>query len=462
MTKPSEGAQGAGVRPMRILLVTHFFPPYDHIASARTGKTAKYLERFGHDVRVIAARNPVTPFAVMPVEIPRDHVIYTRWISGAFRLDIALNKLAQNLAGTRRAETGSRADPQSGNAPNGEHLRARAVGVGKRIRDGLRAIFYFPDAEIGWLPFAERAGRKLLRRWQPDVIVASSGPPTALLIANHLASRHGLPWVAEFRDLWTDNHLYPHPQWRRRIERQLEVGVVSRAAGLITVSEPLADRLRRNYVVPVEVVYNGFDPGDYGDGPTGPVDHRLTIVYTGWLYEQQDPTPLFEALGSFGTGAKNVRLIFYRSDHLRVHRLARKYGVDDLVETRAGVSFMDSLLAQRTADVLLHVSWNDPLESGIFSGKLMQYLGARRPILSVGDTSSAPARLIAERGLGVALADGKEIALVLRNWLLEKRAGRAIPEIPPDAASEFSRESQTRILERFLARIVDAGPNTEK
>jgi len=444
------------VRPMRILLVTHFFPPYDHIASARTGKTAKYLERFGHDVRVIAARNPVTPFAVMPVEIPREHVIYTRWISAPFRLDIALNKLAQFLAGRRNRERVGTADPASVDADNGRQLSRRVVGVGKRIRDGLRAVFYFPDAEIGWFPFAELAGRRLLRRWRADVIVASSGPPTALLIANSLASRHGLPWVAEFRDLWTDNHLYPHPQWRRRIERRLEAAVVSRAAGLVTVSAPLADRLRRNYAAPVEVVYNGFDPGDHGDGTTGPADRRLTIVYTGWLYEQQDPTPLFEAIRNLGTGAKDLRLVFYRSDHLRVHRLALKYGIDDLVETREGVSFMGSLRAQRAADVLLHLSWNDPLESGYFSGRLMQYFGARRPILSIGDSTNAPARVIADRGLGVALAHSGEIAGVLGHWLAEKRAGRAIPDIPVGAASEFSRENQTRVLERFLARIVDA------
>jgi hypothetical protein len=117
---------------------------------------------------------------------------------------------------------------------------------------------------------------------------------------------------------------------------------------------------------------------------------------------------------------------------------------------------MDSLLAQRAADVLLHLTWNDPLESGIFSGKLMQYFGARRPILSVGDTANAPARVIADRGLGVALARSSEIAAMLGNWLGEKRAGRAIPDIPVGAAAEFSRENQTRILERFLARIVDA------
>ncbi|MDQ6716792.1 MAG: hypothetical protein M3Z17_00425, partial [Gemmatimonadota bacterium] len=75
---------------MRILFLTHYFPPYDHIASARTGKTAKYLTRFGHDVRVIAARDPLTSFARMEVEIPKENISYTRWIGWLYRADIAL------------------------------------------------------------------------------------------------------------------------------------------------------------------------------------------------------------------------------------------------------------------------------------------------------------------------------------------------------------------------------------
>ena len=46
----------AVTHPMRILFISFFFPPYNAIGCVRTGKTAKYLMRFGHDVRVISAR----------------------------------------------------------------------------------------------------------------------------------------------------------------------------------------------------------------------------------------------------------------------------------------------------------------------------------------------------------------------------------------------------------------------
>ena len=39
---------------------------------------------------------------------------------------------------------------------------------------------------------------------KPDIIFASSSPYTSLIIANKVAKKYNLPWVAELRDLWTE------------------------------------------------------------------------------------------------------------------------------------------------------------------------------------------------------------------------------------------------------------------
>ena len=441
---------------MRILLVTHYFPPYDHIGSARTGKTAKYLERFGHDVRVIAARNTLTPFATMPVEIPAAHVIYTPWINWFFKMDLALNRLAQRLRGSRAPNAGNAVPQREQAARESPGNRSGMTLAGKRIRDVLRTVFYFPDAQIGWLPFGIRAGRQLMATWHPDVILASSGPYTALLIARSLSREFGIPWVAEFRDLWVENHQYQHPAWRRSVETRFEKSVVSEASGLVTVSEPLAERLRKTYDADTEVVYNGFDPGDHGRGVGGTRGTDLTLVYTGWVYPQQTLAPLFDAVRLLAVDARNVRIVFYGSDAELVRGLAEESGIGRLVETRDAVSFMESLRLQREADVLLYLSWNDSAQTGIFSGKLLQYFGARRPILAVGSRDNAPARVILERRLGFVSSDSREISGRIADWMFEKRKTGEIKEIPVDAAADFSRENQTRRLERFLARVVSA------
>jgi glycosyltransferase involved in cell wall biosynthesis len=438
---------------VRILLITHFFPPYDHIASARTGKTAKYLTQFGHDVRVIAAKKPLTPFANMPVEIPRGRITYTPWLGAIYRADIALNELGKRVT-TSVVTTASPGETSVTIRRSYVRRRLRLLHAGKRVRDFLRTFVYFPDAEIGWLPFGILAGRRLIKNWRPDVIMASAGPQTSLLIARTLSRTSNIPWVAELRDLWIDNHQYHHPKWRRWLESGLERRVISSAAGLVTVSEPLAERLREKYKMPVEVVYNGFDPGDHGDIDLPGVNTPfLRIVYTGWVYPQQNVEPLFEALQILGDQASNVRVVFFRSDRALLSELAGKHSVTELVETHDGVDFMTSLSIQRAADVLLYLSWNVENEQGIFSGKLLQYFGARRPILAVGLAENAPARAISDRGIGVALSDPVAISRQIANWLAEKRRRGYIADAPAEAVAEFSRENQTRRLEQFLQSV---------
>jgi len=438
---------------MRILLVSHYFPPYDHIGSARTGKTAKYLELFGHDVRILTARDTLTPFAQMPVEIDPAHIIYTNWISAPYRADLALNRLAQAVAAgiESRAKPLPLGSPRTGQSRAGKSSAWKSLGHG--IRDGLRTICYFPDAQIGWYPYAVRAGRELIRGWRPDVILASSGPHTGLLVARSLARKFGIPWVAEFRDLWVDNHGYQHPDWRKKIEALVEKRVVSDAGGLVTVSEPLADTLRAAFRLDVEVVYNGFDPGDHGEGAGGAATRNLEIVYTGWTYPQQTLRPLFMALRTLGRDASDVRVVFYRSNNDMVRAAAAEEGLEHLVELRQGVPFMESLRRQKEADVLLYLSWNDREQTGIFSGKLFQYFGAARPVLAVGPTDNAPAAVIREFGLGFASSDSEAIAVRIAEWLKEKRTTGMVEAIPPARAAEFTRENQTRRLERFLARV---------
>ena len=61
---------------MRILILSYYFPPYNGIGPVRVGKTAKYLSKFGHDVRIITAKDQ--PYqANLRLEVEQDKVIYT-------------------------------------------------------------------------------------------------------------------------------------------------------------------------------------------------------------------------------------------------------------------------------------------------------------------------------------------------------------------------------------------------
>ena len=426
---------------MRLLAFSYFFPPHNSIGAVRVGKTMKYLAAAGHDVRVVSAGDqPLQP--TLPLEIPAERVTYTRWVD--------VNAPAVLLAGGKRnLQTQGYAFQQKG-------------GVVSVLSRWYRAAVNVPDAQIGWLPFALRAGRRLIEERRPDLLFASFSPATALLAAHRLSRRYGIPWVADLRDLWMDNHVYVPGGVRGRLESRLERRVLGSASLMVTVSEPLAETLRRKLPgVPVEVVTNGFDPPDYpATRPVVDPAAPLRIVYTGIIYaERYDPRPLFAAMRMLAgeEGGDAVRVVFHgRYNAAALRGMAAQAGVADRVEVNEPVPYRESLRLQKEADVLLLLTFNDPTQPGEYSGKLFEYLGAGRPILAVGWGGNVAGQLIRERSAGAVADEPAEIAARLREWIAEKRRTGTIAPPPPAASAGFSRQEQTARLEQFLQRVVPA------
>ncbi|MFQ5468588.1 MAG: glycosyltransferase, partial [Kiloniellaceae bacterium] len=387
------------MRPLKILIVTWYFPPTNTMGALRLGKLAKYLNRAGHDVRVLSARDIPRPQS-LPQDFPEERVTRTRWFD--------VNALSRWLARIlRRGAAGGGGDgpapapttPSSAGPPARPSLRARLSGL-------YENLINFPDGAIGWMPHALAAGGRAIRAHRPDAILASGPPFTTLIVGALLARRERVPWVAEFRDRWAGDPYYPPPAYRAWMERTCERWLVRRAAGLVTVSEPWAEAYRRTYGKPVCTVYNGFDPDDFAQvGVGAPESEALVIVHTGRIYPgRRDPTPLFQAVRELRADAP-VRMIFLGVPADRVMPLARACGVEHLVEARAHVPYEQSLAAQRAADILLFMQWNDPSEQGNVPGKLFEYIGARRPVLGIGYEGGVPAGILRERAAGVVLND---------------------------------------------------------
>jgi glycosyltransferase involved in cell wall biosynthesis len=425
---------------MRILIVSYAFPPFNSIGGVRVGKTAKYLLKAGHDVRVIAAREQPFP-KTLPLEIPEERVVYTRWLNIRKPVEV----VSKDAPAMKR---------------EGQPVAAQS-GVGAMVKSGvrfaLRTFVYFPDANIGWFPYAVRSAARFLKDWRPDIILASSPPPSTLLVARHLAKKYGVPWVADLRDLWVDHQYYDQPRWRERVERRLERSVLNSAAGLVTVSEPLAATLRTKYKREPVIVMNGFDPSDYPakDESASSANNPVRILYTGVVYEgRQDPSPLFAALKELGAEMKKVEIAFYGSFLHKVRELMVVYGVESVVQVNDPVPYRQSLQMQTEADVLLLLLWNDPAHKGVYTGKLFEYIGARRPILAVGNPGDVAAQLIESRGLGLVTGDVNQILERLRNWIKQKQETGRIPFSVKQEVAEFSREEQTRVLEQYLSRLI--------
>lgn len=422
---------------MNILLVAAKFPPYNTIGALRLGKLAKYLAERGHEVRVLTARNlPI--LSNLAVEIEAQQITRSDWLN--------VNFLPELVFGGRQRVAA-------------QGYKTGSTGL-KRLGYLYRTLFNIPDELIGWLPYALRAGQKLLEGWLPDLIFASM-PATSLIVASILSRRHRIPWVAELRDLWVDNQKYDYPAWRRALETRLERRVLQSASGFVSVTSPRAEILAKKYSRPTITVANGFDLEDYPkpEELASPDPRRLRIVYTGTVYTPfQDAAPLFDALRILGKEAGDIQVIFYCRYPEFLLTQAARLGVAPLVAAGGLVPYRASLRAQMEADVLLYLLWNDPQEQGAILAKLYEYLGARRPILAVGRGHDQAAEIVRQRRAGLVSNDPQAIALQLLAWKAQKKQHGAIPPLPPETRQGFSRQEQFETLEQFLCNLLSGLP----
>ena len=426
---------------MKVLLVSHAFPPVNVIGAVRVGKFAKYLCDAGHDVRAIAATPANTS---LPLEIPVERVAYV----GEQPFDRRLDGAARRGAGIRNGAED--AEPRSGHAPS----RQLGGGWSDTLTRHYYALLRIPDARAGWIKAATAAGCRLIRHWRPDIVIGSGPPHSGLVAASRIARACGAPWVAELRDLWVDNPYYLYPAWRRLVDRVIEKRVLSTAAGLVSVTPRWTQALQRRYQQPAVCILNGYVEDDFPrDRAAPPAGDVVRILYTGNIYAgYRDPTPLFSALSLIGGERQRVMIEFFGPHPQELMPLAAAHGVDDRVFVRRPVAYEQSLALQTMADVLLLLQWNNKRDAGNIPAKFFEYLGAGRPILLIGFADGDLAAMIRDRRAGIVANDPAAIARQLREWINQKPRG--IPPIAASARVGLTRDLQNREYERFLRGLL--------
>src|SRR6185295_3948908 len=83
--------------------------------------------------------------------------------------------------------------------------------------------------------------------------------------------------------------------------------------------------------------------------------------------------------------------------------LAQQYDVSDITTFTGLIPNRDAISHQINSSLLLFTLHGAGASPGHMTGKLFEYLGARRPILGIVSRDFEPGRIIEETGSGVAL-----------------------------------------------------------
>lgn len=321
-------------------------------------------------------------------------------------------------------------------------------------------IINYPDIYKGWQPFAVKAGAEFLRKEKVDVILSSSSPVTSHLIARELKRKHNIPWVADFRDLWSQNHDYHYSPLRRALDRRLERKTLSRADALVTVSEPWAEKLRTLHQrKPIYAITNGFDPEEVNI-PPAKLTAKFTITYTGTIYTgKQDPTKLFAALRDLisdkAMEPSDIEVRFYGTGVVWLEREINRYGLSNVVKHYERLPKEVAVGKQRESQLLLLLRWEDPQERGWHSGKVYEYLAARRPILATGGAKDVIQELLEETGAGICAATIAEVKRTLQKLYQEyKLKGKVAYSGIESKINKYSHQEMARKFAEILDSVI--------
>lgn len=433
----------------RVLIVAAAFPPTGGPGVQRAAKFAKYLPQNGWEP-IVWSLDRMDDFPLdesLANDLPEDvTVIRTRptW-RGGLRVCAADHRGTKSAAASVQTNFASRL------------LRWR--------RERL-----FPDKYISWARASIGPLLELLTRERIDAVLTTFSPASNHWIGLQLKQRTGIPWIADFRDLWTDDYRYePTSVRRHRADRALESAIVTKADRVIGVTPSqtalLAGRCpedsRKFRTLP-----NGYDPDDFtpfqDDGcnrneiDSSPSSERsYTVAYVGRLDVRRCPDALIAGLARATRDMANQgrSLTFRVAGHISAATRQRIDSAGIRLDFAGYVDHHQAIAEMHRADLLVACVPELKNADTTIPAKLFEYLASNRPILFVGPPDGEAARLIQRFDGGTAVATDAAAVAEAMSCLLVNEDNPSAARIRPRNLARFARRSQAATLAEFLNEI---------
>lgn len=405
----------------RVLFIAYNFPPAGGAGVQRSLKFAKYLPEFGWQPVVITTTPDAFPLhdKSMLADVPVGTPIY--------RIkSYDINRLLPLFSRIKLS----------------------------KLHSALKLLLMLPDAALLWARLARSTVRQAVKHHKPCLIYSSSAPESAHLLGMWAKHVFKLPWIADFRDPWSENRLVRYFPGYRALNRHLECQALANADCVLTVSAPLSEDFRRIGGVgelPVKVIENGYDEDDVNALP--PKRSRcFTITYTGNFTRLRRPDAFIAAINRLVDGAQ-VNL-----DQICVVMAGKnifKYVPDRppfrqpgyLNHNRLKDLFSDS-------DLFLLIQDDSPKNQGAYSGKLFEYLGSNRPILAITHPDSVAAQLIEQARAGtVTRHNSSEIVAAILHYYRIWESERFDYAPDWDVIQQYTRRNLTARLAGEFDRL---------
>lgn len=433
----------------RVLILSYYFPPSGGAGVQRTLKLTKYLPSREWTPVVLTVREGAYPArdASLCEDVPAAVEVHRTASWDPYQLYARLT----GQSGTEAVVQGS--------------VEGERDSWKTRLARWIRANLVLPDARVGWVPFAVRRGRRLLRNGDIDVLL-TTGPPHSTHLAGALLQWWtDTPWVADFRDPWTDINYYqelPHTRWAQTADAALERTVLRRADAVTTVSPTWRDLLMGKVSESLQaserffVVQNGFDEDDIPVSlPARSATDTFDVTHVGSLYASRNPTALWRALRRLRADQDDLRLRVQLVGTVdpNVRRALAAHDLTSITEHVSYVSHEDAVVYMRQAALLVLSIEPFAAAAGMMTGKIYEYLASGRPVVGIGPPDGDAAALLKKTD-GGRLFDRSDVDGLAR-WIRGHYSDWAAGEPRDGAAAEDLHPYRRRVQAGRMADIFE-------
>jgi glycosyltransferase involved in cell wall biosynthesis len=381
---------------LNVLLITYSFPPAGGVGVLRALSLAKYLP--GNDIRVdvLTARNApaVGKDASLTQQIPPSVTVHHSWtLDLPFGIRKAVKKIISG-GGAKKSSADTSATQKS--APN---PLKRLVGD-----------LLLPDPQVGWLPFALPAARRIIRQRKIDLVLITVPPFSSVRLVTSLRKIFpSLPIVLDFRDEWLTTTInlvsFSNNQRARNVAHKAEAEAVRDASAVVLVTEAARRELQSRYPgLPQSKFHwipNGFDialPAKPNPAPAASdtPQQKTVLTYIGTVYGSTDPQTFIQAvLGLPANVRAKLQVRFIGHIETQAYRDALM-SLGDTIELKGFVPQAEALRAIQDTTYLLLIT-HDRIN---VAAKLYDYLGGGKPILGAVHPDGDVRRLVEETRTG--------------------------------------------------------------
>ena len=364
---------------MKVLIITYYWPPAGGSGVQRWLKFVKYLQDF--DIEPVVYTVDASNYAIIDETLQAEVPTAIKVLKQPIREPNAI----LSFFGSKKKQTSA------------GFLDANPSFIGK-ILQYIRANFFIPDARKYWIKPSVKFLSEYLQNNKIDAII-TTGPPHSLhIIGLQLQQKLGIKWLADFRDPWTAiDYFHQLPLTKRSYKKhhQLEEEVVSNADCVIVVGKTMKENYLK-FNKNIEVISNGFDT--VGKDATTVLDTKFTMVHIGMMNADRNPAMLWKVLANLiaenDDFAKDFQLKLIGKLANEVLESLAAYKITSFVKIVEYVAHNKVIDFQRKAQVLLLAINKVPSAKGIITGKIFEYLQAKRPILAIAPTDGDLAEIL--------------------------------------------------------------------